>query len=87
MRFKKFFALVTVFGFLFLVNGADMAIGKQTGTGGVVEGGYSTLQSTTEGRCQSNCCWASGCHVECSSEYCYAECGEDDTSITYCDQN
>ena len=91
MRFKKLLTVVTVFGFLFLVNGADMAIGKQekskAGTGQLLKGGYSTLQSTTEGRCESSCCWASGCNVECSSEYCYAECGEDDTSITYCDQS
>ncbi len=85
MRIKKLAALVAVVGFLFAVNGAGAATEQPKVGSGPLVGGYSSLEPMTEGYCESSCCWASGCNVECSSSFCRASCGTDDTSITYCD--
>jgi hypothetical protein len=44
-----------------------------------------SLQAKGIGYCESDCCWASGCdYIECSSSYCYAECGSS-RAIYVCD--
>jgi hypothetical protein len=87
MRMKKFLALVTMFGFLFMVHGAGVANGKPRRAlahSGRLSQPLSPGQLMVKGYCESSCCWASGCNVECSNSVCSASCGRDDTSITHC---
>ena len=87
MRTKKFLALMTMIGFLFVVNGASGANGKPRrlmAHAGKLSKPFSPGQWTAKGYCESSCCWASGCNAECSNTSCSASCGPDDTAKVTC---
>lgn len=87
-----FVALLAVCGFLFGAIGAVAEEPNKTETPPPVDAGdvrsapsLSAFLQSIGAYCESNCCWASGCNVECSSSSCFASCPDGSSAKYTCD--